>query len=148
MKTAASLLSGLLFGLGLALSGMVNPVRVLGFLDLAGAWDPTLAFVLGGAVTVAAAGYAIARRMAGPLFAARFDIPQSRVIDSPLLAGAALFGVGWGLAGFCPGPAIASLSLGLPKAVAFVIAMLVGMLAYRGLANGLPGRRRRVAGTA
>ncbi len=131
MKLAASLLAGWLFGLGLAISGMLDPARVLGFLDVAGHWDPSLAFVLGGAVCVSAIGYAASRRMAAPAFAARFDIPTGRTLDAPLLAGSALFGVGWGLGGFCPGPAIASLALGAPRSLLFVASMLAGMMLHR-----------------
>ncbi|MDR3535449.1 MAG: YeeE/YedE family protein [Acetobacteraceae bacterium] len=131
MRIIAALLSGLVFGFGLALSGMLNPVRVLGFLDLAGAWDPSLAFVLAGAVVVSAGGYLVSRRLARPALAPTFDIPASRRIDLRLIGGAALFGIGWGMAGFCPGPAIASLSLGYGKSVLFVAAMLVGMAAFR-----------------
>ncbi len=131
MRIIAALLSGLVFGFGLALSGMLNPVRVLGFLDLAGAWDPSLGFVLAGAVVVSAGGYLVSRRLARPALAPTFDIPASRRIDLRLVGGAALFGIGWGMAGFCPGPAIASLSLGYGKSVLFVAAMLVGMAAFR-----------------
>lgn len=147
MRTLSALLAGLLFGVGLAMSGMLNPVRVLGFLDVAGAWDPTLAFVLGGAVAVSAAGYQIARRRQRPAFAARFDIPTGRRIDGRLLSGAAIFGVGWGLAGFCPGPALASLSLGLVKSFGFVAAMLLGM-ALHGAATRRRGRAHQPAGSA
>lgn len=131
MSRLTALLSGLIFGIGLTLSGMIDPARVLGFLDVTGAWDPRLAFVLAGAVSVSAIGTAISRRCARPALAAQFDRPPSRPIDAKLLLGAALFGVGWGLAGFCPGPAIASLSLGLGKSIFFVLAMLAGMLAHR-----------------
>jgi len=131
VKIAAALLAGLLFGLGLALSGMLDPVRVQGFLDVTGAWDPSLAFVLGGAVGVSALGNLLARHVRHPLLAAAFDIPSSRQIDVKLLGGSALFGIGWGLAGFCPGPALAALSLGLPKAFVFVAAMLLGMWGYK-----------------
>lgn len=127
MRIGAALLSGLLFGLGLALSGMVDPARVLGFLDVAGPWDPTLVFVLGGAVAVSALGVLVSRRMTRPALAQRFDLPTRTRIDRPLILGAALFGVGWGLSGFCPGPALASLSLGLPGSLVFVLAMLGGM---------------------
>ncbi|WP_338086742.1 YeeE/YedE family protein [Lichenicoccus roseus] len=125
-----ALLSGILFGLGLALSGMMDPARVLGFLDPAGSWDPTLAFVLGGAVAVSALSVMLSRRMTRPLLANRFDLPTVTRIDRPLLVGAGLFGIGWGLSGFCPGPALASLSLGLPASVVFVIAMLIGMVPH------------------
>ena len=125
-----ALLSGILFGLGLALSGMMNPARVLGFLDPAGSWDPTLAFVLGGAVAVSALSVMISRRMARPLLVGRFDLPTRTRIDRPLILGAGLFGIGWGLSGFCPGPALASLSQGLPKSLLFVAAMLLGMVLH------------------
>lgn len=131
MKLWAALLAGLAFGTGLALSGMLDPARVLGFLDVTGAWDPSLAFVLGGAVGVSAVGQILSRTMAQPLLAKRFDAPGTHRIDLPLLCGSALFGVGWGLAGFCPGPALASLSLGIPRSVVFVGAMLAGMWLYR-----------------
>jgi len=127
MKLVSALCGGLLFGLGLAMSGMLDPVRVQGFLDVAGAWDPSLVFVLGGAVLVSTVAYRMSRHMARPLFAPKFDIPTNRRIDTRLLGGAALFGIGWGLSGFCPGPALASLSLGLAGSVIFVAAMLVGM---------------------
>ncbi len=131
MRTAAALLAGLLFGVGLALSGMLDPARVLGFLDVSGAWDPSLAFVLGGAVSVAALGTVIAGRLDHPVLAELFDVPTSRRIDVRLVSGSALFGTGWGLAGFCPGPALAALSLGLPKAFVFVGAMLLGMVIFK-----------------
>nr|WP_325601301.1 YeeE/YedE family protein [Rhodopila sp.] len=123
----------MVFGIGLALSGMLNPARVLGFLDLAGDWDPSLAFVLVGAVAVSMIGVAVARRRPRPLLAARFGWPTADRIDGRLLGGAALFGIGWGLAGFCPGPAIASLGLGIGKSLLFVAAMLAGMALYRAL---------------
>lgn len=131
MKPLAGLLAGLVFGLGLAVSGMMNPARVLGFLDIAGAWDPSLAFVLAGAVAVSALGVVLARRRPAPVCAQRFAWPAATRIDAKLLMGAAIFGIGWGLAGFCPGPAIASLTLGLGKGVLFVVAMLAGMALYR-----------------
>ncbi len=130
MRIGSALLSGTLFGLGLALSGMMDPARVLGFLDLAGAWDPTLVFVLGGAVMMSALGVVISRRMTRPLLAEGFDLPTRTRIDRPLILGAGLFGIGWGLSGFCPGPALASLSLGLPKSLLFVAAMLIGMVLH------------------
>lgn len=127
MTAAVALVAGLIFGVGLALSGMLDPVRVLGFLDVAGMWDPSLAFVLGGAVTVSAIGTLIVGRMKRPFLANSFDIPTSRRIDTRLILGSAMFGIGWGLAGFCPGPAIAALSLLMPKAFVFVAAMAAGM---------------------
>lgn len=131
MKLLPAAVSGLLFGCGLALSGMVDPARVLGFLDAFGHWDPTLAFVLAGAVAVSGCGTLIRLRMRRPLFEGRFDLPASRPVDARLLGGAAIFGVGWGLAGFCPGPALADLSLGLPGVLVFVGAMLAGMWVHR-----------------
>ncbi|GAB0117084.1 DUF6691 family protein [Acidisoma sp. 7E03] len=131
MKPFAGLLAGLVFGLGLAVSGMMDPARVIGFLDVAGAWDPSLAFVLAGAVAVSTLGVVLARRRAAPLWAARFAWPTVRRVNVKLLMGAALFGVGWGLAGFCPGPAIASLPLGLWRGALFVAAMLAGMALFR-----------------
>ncbi len=130
MRIGAALLSGILFGVGLALSGMMDPTRVLGFLDLAGRWDPTLVFVLGGAVTVSTLCVMVSRRMIRPLLAGRFDLPTRTRIDRPLILGAGLFGIGWGLSGFCPGPALASLSLSQPKSLLFVVAMLIGMLLH------------------
>lgn len=127
----AALAAGLLFGLGLAVSGMMDPDRVLGFLDVAGHWNPSLAFVLGGAVAVSAIGYVAVRRLSHPLFASKFEIPNRIDIDARLVGGAALFGVGWGLSGFCPGPALASLTLGLPGSVIFILTMLAGMFLAR-----------------
>jgi len=124
------LAAGTLFGLGLALSGMLDPVRVQGFLDIFGVWDPSLAFVLGGAVAVAMAGMAWLRRMSRPLLADRFHWPVNTRIDAPLVIGSAIFGLGWGLGGFCPGPAMASLSLGLTPTLVFVAFMLAGMVAH------------------
>ena len=127
----SALIVGLLFGAGLALSDMVNPARVQAFLDVAGAWDPTLAFVMGAALVPSGAAYSIRRRMERPLFADRFAIPENRSLDKRLLIGAGLFGVGWGLAGFCPGPALASLVFGAWQPWLFVAAMLAGMFAQR-----------------
>lgn len=130
MAIVAAFLSGLAFGLGLVVAQMINPGKILDFLDLAGNWDPSLAFVMAGAIPVAAIGYAIARRRSRPVFAAAFKVATAAAIDAPLVAGAALFGVGWGLAGYCPGPAVAVLGLGRPSAVIFVAAMLAGMGVY------------------
>ena len=124
----ASLLIGTLFGVGLTLSQMINPMKVLGFLDFAGDWDPTLAFVMGGALLVTVPGFAAARRLRGPLLGGAFRLPTRKDVDRRLLAGAALFGLGWGLAGFCPGPALSALSLGGFQVLIFVAAMLAGML--------------------
>ena len=126
-QIVTALAAGAVFGLGLSLSGMLDPARVRGFLDVAGAWDPSLAFVLGGAVAVALAGMVLLRRMRRPAFDDVFHLPATSPIDRRLVLGSAIFGVGWGMAGFCPGPALASLSLGLAPVVLFVIAMLAGM---------------------
>ena len=127
---ASAFLAGLVFGLGLMLSQMVNPAKVLGFLDLFGAWDPSLMLVMATAIPVAAAGFALARRRPHPVLAPSFQRASLTAIDGDLLGGAALFGIGWGLVGFCPGPAVVALGLGLPQAALFVVAMLVGMALY------------------
>lgn len=126
----AALLSGIVFGFGLSLSGMLNPVRVQRFLDVFGNWDPSLAFVLGGAVAVAFIGVQVMKKMRHPAFDDSFHVPTSRRIDGPLVTGSALFGLGWGIGGFCPGPAVASLSVGIPQTLLFVVAMLIGMTLY------------------
>ena len=134
MRIVSAALAGLIFGIGLALSGMLDPARVIGFLDVAGGhWDPTLVFVLGGAVTTAFVGFALVRRRRAPLFDSGFHLPQTTAIDGRLLGGAALFGVGWGLVGYCPGPAIASLGfVGEPAAI-FALAMVAGMIALKAI---------------
>jgi uncharacterized membrane protein YedE/YeeE len=129
--TASALTVGVLFGAGLALSDMINPARVLAFLDVAGAWDPTLVFVMGGALIPTAVAFAIRRHLGRPLFAGAFSIPENRTPDSRLLVGSAIFGIGWGLVGFCPGPAIAGLMFGLWQPWLFVAAMLTGMVIER-----------------
>lgn len=126
MNRLVALLSGVLFGLGLCVSGMLNPAKVLNFLDVSGHWDPTLAFVMGGAILVAMPAFLLAKHRAHPLLATSFRMPLSTSIDRSLLAGAMLFGIGWGLAGLCPGPAITALaSLQWPVA-GFVLAMIAG----------------------
>jgi hypothetical protein len=128
----AGLLCGLIFGFGLLISGMMQPTKVLGFLDLfGGAWDPSLAVVMAAALSVAAAGYALARRQGRPLFAAQSLWPTARQVDGPLVTGAVLFGIGWGLVGLCPGPAIENLATGSVRVLAFVVAMVAGMLLKR-----------------
>lgn len=129
----AALLCGLIFGAGIALSGMANPAKVLNFFDLAGNWDPSLALVMAGALLVAAPGYRLVRRRQRPLCAGRFHVPANRRIDLPLVAGSAVFGIGWGLSGFCPGGVIPALGLGEASAFAFTGAMLAGILAARTL---------------
>lgn len=118
---------GLLFGLGLIVSGMTDPGKVLGFLDLAGLWDPSLAFVMGGAIAVGLFAFALAKTRTTSFLGGAMHLPLSREIDRRLAVGSLVFGVGWGLAGFCPGPAIVSAGAGHPKAIAFVLAMLAGM---------------------
>ena len=125
----ASLLSGLLFGFGLIVSGMSNPARVLNFLDFSTNWDATLAFVMGGAIAIAAPGIYWVRKRNKPLFADNFDIPTSKVIDSKLITGSAMFGIGWGISGFCPGPAVVAIASQQSDVLLFVGAMVVGMLA-------------------
>lgn len=125
---AVALLAGAIFGIGLSLSGMIDPARVLGFLDIAsGHWDPSLAFVLGGAVAVAVPGVILQRRLTRPLLDTQFHLPRKTQIDQRLFAGSTLFGIGWGLAGFCPGPAISATLMGLPSVLLFVAAMVIGM---------------------
>ncbi|MFB9067578.1 DUF6691 family protein [Pseudofulvimonas gallinarii] len=127
----AALLSGALFGLGLAASGMTDARRVLGFLDLFGDFDPTLAFVLGGAVVTTVVLFRLVLRRGRPVLASRFRLSSLRHVDGRLLGGAAIFGIGWGLAGYCPGPALAGLGVGSAEALWFVPAMLAGMFLHR-----------------
>jgi hypothetical protein len=127
MPTLASLLAGIVFGIGLVLSGMANPHKVLAFLDLAGAWDPSLALVMLGAIGVGSVAFAFAKRLKTSLLGLRLKLPTARHIDRRLVGGSVLFGVGWGVAGFCPGPALAALGMGEFKAAVFVAAMLAGM---------------------
>lgn len=137
--TAAALVAGLLFGLGLAVSGMTDRHLVLAFLDVAGDFDPTLAFVLAGAVLVTAAAFRFVLRLPQPLFEEKFHLPGATAIDRRLLLGAGIFGIGWGLAGFCPGPALAGLAGGVRDALVFVPAMLAGAWAHRQLEKaGVP----------
>ena len=124
---------GLIFGLGLIVSGMTDPGKVLGFLDLAGLWDPSLALVMGGAVLVGLFAFTVARKRTTSVLGGAMQLPTARQIDRRLALGSIAFGVGWGIAGFCPGPAIVSLGTGEPKAVVFVLAMLVGMGAFEWL---------------
>ena len=127
MLVFASLLAGLVFGLGLIVSGMANPAKVLGFLDLAGRWDPSLAFVMTVAIAVGLVAFLVARKRTVSFLGAEMNLPAARHIDRRLLAGSALFGIGWGIAGFCPGPGLVALGMGEVKAAVFVLAMLAGM---------------------
>ncbi|WP_427963367.1 DUF6691 family protein [Altererythrobacter sp.] len=130
------LLSGTLFGAGLALGGMTDPARVRGFLDLFGDWDPTLAFVMGGAVIVMAVAWMLQRGMERPIFATEFTIPTRRDITPQLVGGSALFGIGWGIGGLCPGPGVAALAIKPVSAAIFVVAMLGGMALMRMVEGG------------
>lgn len=131
MRSITLLASGLLFGAGLAISGMLNPSKVAGFLDLFGVWDPSLAFVMGGGVVANFIGHRIVTRRAAPVFATSFSLPSASSIDARLITGAGLFGVGWGIGGLCPGPAVASLLLVPGEVGLFVVMMLVGLAAGR-----------------
>ncbi len=128
MAVLAALLTGLIFGLGLIISGMANPAKVQNFLDVAGSWDPSLAFVMGGAIAVTLPGYRLLRRRSGPLFGDRFVWPGKTDLDPRLITGAAIFGVGWGLGGFCPGPALTALPIADTGTLIFVPAMLAGIV--------------------
>ena len=128
--------AGLLFGLGLIVSGMADPAKVLGFLDLAGTWDPSLAFVMGGAIGVGVIAFARARKMQQSLLGQPMQLPAATRIDRRLILGSLLFGVGWGIAGNCPGPALVLLGEGERKGMVFVVAMLAGMVLFRWLESG------------
>jgi uncharacterized protein len=130
MKLLFALVSGIVFGLGLIMSGMTNPAKVQGFLDLFGAWDPSLALVMAGAIAVSAPAFWIAKRRNESISGEAMMIPSNNTIDAKLIAGGVLFGAGWGIAGFCPGPALVSLSSGMSDAAIFVVAMLAGMIAF------------------
>ena len=130
-KELSALGAGIVFGLGLAISRMVDPAKVLGFLDVAGSWDPSLAFVMGGGVGVSFVAFRFILRRPHPVFAGGFQVPRARDLDARLLGGSALFGVGWGLVGLCPGPAFASLGYGLPQSLVFIVAMVAGFAAAR-----------------
>lgn len=136
MPVLIALLAGAVFGAGLTISDMINPARVLNFLDIAGQWDPTLIFVMAGALAVTAPGYRLAMRRPEPFFEKSYSLPTLTRVDAPLVAGSALFGVGWGLAGICPGPAIAGLVSLEPKMFVFAGALVAGMLGARLLRNG------------
>jgi uncharacterized membrane protein YedE/YeeE len=140
MVALVSFLCGVIFALGLGISGMTRPAKVLAFLDVTGAWDPSLAFVMIGAIAVHAVLTRVILRRGEPLLAPAFALPTRRDIDAQLLVGAAIFGVGWGLAGLCPGPAVTVLASGTTTAVAFVLAMLLGMRAARPLAEAFTRR--------
>jgi len=129
-RILVALFTGTFFGVGLAVSGMMNPQKVIGFLDVAGDWDPTLIFVMGGALLVTIPAFRVILKRPRPIFADGFALPTKSALDARLLGGATLFGVGWGLSGFCPGPAVAALATGLTPVFAFVAAMIGGMALY------------------
>ncbi|MFP6747543.1 MAG: DUF6691 family protein [Alphaproteobacteria bacterium] len=126
MAHLVSLISGIIFGLGLAISGMINPAKVIGFLDVTGNWDPSLAFVMGGAVAMTAVAFRLVLKRPGPFLGGGFHVPTRRDLDMRLVGGAVIFGAGWGLSGLCPGPAFASLAFLEPKIGLFVLALLAG----------------------
>ena len=126
---AVSLVSGVLFGVGLAVAGMTRPEKVMGFLNFFRGWDPSLMFVMGGAIMVHATAWAILKRRPSPILSARFLVPTRKDLDARLLVGAAIFGIGWGLGGFCPGPGLTSSVTGSPSVIAFIVALLLGNLA-------------------
>ena len=130
MSRITEILVGLLFGIGLLVSGMTDPAKVQGFLDLAGAWDPSLAFVMGGAILVGIGAFAVAKRRTSNFLGGAMHLPTARDIDRRLVVGSLLFGAGWGLAGFCPGPGLVAMGAGEPKAAIFVAAMVGGMLLF------------------
>lgn len=131
MRTFLTFLTGALFGTGIAMSGMANPAKVINFFDVAGRWDPSLAFVMGGAVIVTFIGYRLVLQRPTPVFEPTFDIPQNRKLDAKLLTGAGIFGVGWGIAGFCPGGALPALGTLDSRVILFVVALIAGMFTTR-----------------
>jgi uncharacterized protein len=138
MKHVSALFIGMVFGLGIAISGMANPAKVQNFFDIAGTWDPSLMFVMGGALAVAAVGYRLVFNAAKhPLIDSEFHLPVSHVIDRQLVGGAAVFGIGWGIAGFCPGGAIPALGLGRSETLIFLAAMIAGIVVARQLRTRL-----------
>jgi uncharacterized membrane protein YedE/YeeE len=130
IDTLSSFLVGLIFGIGLILAGMTNPAKVIGFLDITGTWDPSLAFVMGGAILVAIVAFRFAKKRTANFLGGAMRMPTSDMIDKRLVIGSLFFGAGWGMAGFCPGPALTSIGTGNPKAVIFVIAMIAGMAIF------------------
>jgi uncharacterized membrane protein YedE/YeeE len=135
MRTLTALLAGAVFGTGIAISGMINPAKVQNFFDFAGTWDPSLAFVMGGALLVTFIGYRVVLKRPAPAFEAKFHLPTKKDLDLPLLTGAVTFGIGWGITGFCPGGSIPALGLAQPNALVFVVSMISGVALAR-LARG------------
>jgi uncharacterized membrane protein YedE/YeeE len=148
LRTLAALGCGFLFGLGLAISGMMNPAKIIGFLDVVGNWDPTLALVMGGALIVAIPAYRVILKQRRPFLSGGFSLPVEEKLDAPLMWGSSLFGVGWGLVGFCPGPAVAAIVTGLPAVLGFVAAMIAGMALYAWLSGERIERKSSSGDTA
>ncbi|MFN7835410.1 MAG: DUF6691 family protein [Burkholderiaceae bacterium] len=145
MQRFSEFIAGLLFGVGLLLSGMTDPGKVLGFLDPFGAWDPSLALVMGGAIMVGAFAFAVAKKRTTNLLGGALHLPTANQIDRRLVIGALLFGAGWGLAGFCPGPGLVSMFSGQPKATVFVVSMMAGMLIFEAAERFIHQPRARQA---
>ena len=141
MRLLSPFLIGLIFGTGIAVSGMINPAKVLNFFDLAGTWDPSLAFVMAGALAIAIPGYRMVFSRPAPAFENRFQLPDTRVIDRRLVLGSATFGIGWGIAGFCPGGALPALGTGDPTVFLFLAALIGGLLIARVLQSRSPARK-------
>lgn len=141
MRIISVFVIGLIFGLGIAMSGMMNPAKVLNFFDLAGSWDPSLAFVMGGALAVAIPGYRLVFRRPAPIMEDRFQLPDTRVIDRRLVLGSATFGIGWGIAGFCPGGALPALGTGRSEVFIFLAALIGGLLLVRVRQARILGRK-------
>jgi uncharacterized membrane protein YedE/YeeE len=140
MKLFFAFLSGLIFGVGISISGMANPAKVLNFFDIAGTWDPSLAFVMGGALIVTFIGYRFVLKRPAPLMTDGFQLPTRRDLDLPLIGGSAVFGIGWGIAGFCPGGALPALGTGRTEVLIFVAALLGGIIAAKFLQSMLVNR--------
>ncbi|MBN8630040.1 MAG: YeeE/YedE family protein [Rhodobacterales bacterium] len=141
MRLLSALVIGLIFGTGIAVSGMINPAKVLNFFDLAGTWDPSLAFVMAGALAVAIPGYRLVLAGPGPTFEPRFQLPDTRLIDRRLILGSITFGIGWGIAGFCPGGALPAIGTGDPAVFLFLVALIGGMLIARALQSRAQTRK-------
>lgn len=141
MRLLTAFLIGIIFGTGIAVSGMINPAKVLNFFDLFGSWDPSLAFVMGGALAVAIPGYRLVLGRPAPAFEDRFQLPDTRVIDRRLILGSATFGIGWGIAGFCPGGALPALGTGEPAVFLFIAALIGGLMIARVLQTRFPARK-------
>lgn len=142
MRTLLTFLIGAVFGTGISMSGMANPAKVINFFDVAGSWDPSLAFVMGGALIVTFIGYRLVLNRRTPVFEPTFDIPQNRKLDAKLLTGAGIFGVGWGIAGFCPGGALPALGTLDSRVIVFVAALIAGMFVTRFVMNWTTPRRQ------